>query len=96
VLERHPEPIPDACEVCRYAQQNNLDSESEHALTRLATMMIIGTLQEDDSHSARMQRLATEAWDVGRGPVHLLAPRNWHWALFFEPALRVVLTEDPQ
>ena len=91
MLSRHPSPQPDSCEVCKHASDHNLDSESEHALTRLATMMMVESLRESGG-TAQMQRLAT-SWDVGVGPVHLMDPRHWHWALFFESSLRIQLVE---
>ena len=94
MLSRHPTPIPESCDVCAYAAKHQLDPESEHALTRLATMMMIQSLGESGGGPSRMQRLAMAAWDPGKGAIHELAPRHWHWALFFEPALQIVLVEE--
>lgn len=91
VLARHSIPQPESCEVCRYSDDHETDHESEHALTRLATIMIVEALREAGG-SSHMQSLAT-SWDIGVGPVHVIEPRHWHWSLFFERSLRIQLVE---
>jgi hypothetical protein len=92
VLERHDPPSPDACDVCKYAVERGVDCEAEHALTRLATMLLIYDLQ-DASGPTRLSGLAVGTFGVEPGPVHRVEPRHWYWALMHEPDIQLVLRE---
>ena len=95
MLERHPEPIPGICDVCRYAMDEGLDNESEHALTRLATLLLIHDLEEMGGGPLRLSGLAVSIFPpVDQGPQHPIAPRHWFWAIFHEPDVQLVLRRD--
>jgi hypothetical protein len=97
MLERHNPPQPDFCEVCRNALASGLDVENEHALVRLATQLMLGDLDELDGGPARFSSVAVSSFPpVDRGPRHYFEPRHWFWALYFEPAVGVVLRKEIQ
>lgn len=97
LLERHKEPIPETCDVCKYAVDSGGDLENEHALTRAATMILLDDLA-DLGRPARMSSLAVTTFPAVGDVVHVIEPRHWHWAMLHEPDLQVVLrrTQDDE
>jgi len=94
VLSRHPQPVPDVCDVCRYALDHHTDSETEHALARLATTIVIEALDDLDGGPAAFPGLVVFTFPpVDTGPIHRLEPRHYFWAVFHEPRIRLVLAE---
>lgn len=91
MLERHNPPVPETCDVCRYAVNRKVDSDCEHARVRLATLWLVHDLEELEDQSARLSGLTIGTVGVEPGPVHELEPRHWYWALLYEPDFRVSL-----
>ena len=96
MLQRHDPPTPDACDVCKYALEHDRDSENEHALTRLATTLLVIDLQDADGGPVRLSGLSVATFGVEPGPVHHIEPRHWHWALLHEPDIRLVLDAEAE
>jgi hypothetical protein len=94
VLEYHSDPVPDACDVCKYAVEHELDCGYEHARTNLARAWLVEDLAEA-GESVRLSSVAVSAAGVEPGPVHQLEPRHWFWAMFFEPEIRISLRRRP-
>ena len=94
MLERHNPPEPDACDVCRYAIDNGVDVEHEHAMTRLAFMLLDEALAAMGGGPARLSGLAVSTFPpIDVGPIQRLEPRHYYWALFHSPTLQIVLKE---
>jgi hypothetical protein len=87
VLAYHVQPEPDVCEVCKYAVEQNLDVAYQHALVRLATVLLLGDLGDIEGDTARFSSLVVSRVGEEPGPVHYLEPYHWYWALFFEPEI---------
>ncbi len=97
MLERHNPPIPEACEVCRNALAVGLDVEYEHALVRLATQLMVDDLVEVNGGPVRFASIAVTSFPpVDRGPRHDFEARHWFWALYFEPAVGIVMRGGSQ
>lgn len=95
MLVRHVQPVPDICDVCKFAVTNNRDHENEHALVRLATELLIADLEEMGGGPARLAGLAVSRFPpVDHGPQHIIEPRHWYWAIFHEPGIQLTLAED--
>ena len=93
VLNFHEVPQPEACDVCRYAQEQQLDCAYEHARARVATSFMIQDLSDLNGRTASLGSLAVASVGVEPGPVHPIEPRHWFWAMFFAPEIRIGLRE---
>lgn len=93
MLDYHREPIPDVCDVCRYAVEHSLDCGYEHARARLATLFLQQDL-EDLEGTTRLSSIAVSHTGFEPGPVHPLDPRHWFWAMFYEPQVRLSWREE--
>lgn len=76
--------------MCRYALDKDMDSENEHALARLATMILLQDLDDLDGGPARLSALASATFPAVGAVVHTIEPRHWYWAMFHEPDLQLV------
>jgi hypothetical protein len=95
VLNRHPNPVPDVCDVCRYAVDHNTDAETEHALTRLATLVLSEGLSGVGGGPAALPGLVVFSFPpIDRGPVHRFEPRHYFWAMFHELDIQLVLRQE--
>lgn len=90
MIDYHGEPVPEICDVCKYAVEYELDCGYEHARTNVASMWLVQDL-EAAGESVRLAAVAVSAAGVEPGPVHRLEPRHWFWAMFFEPRIRISL-----
>ena len=91
MLDYHVNPLPNSCDVCRYAVQNELDCAYEHARARVALVWLLQDLQSLEGESASLSSLAVESVGIEPGPVHPLEPRHWYWAMFYSPEIRISL-----
>ena len=92
MIARHPAPVPDACDVCTYALENGLSHESEHGITALATRILVSDLEDVGGGPSRLSRIAVGRFPpVDVGPQHIIEPRHWFWAIFYEPKIQLVL-----
>ncbi len=95
MLERHDPPQPDACDLCRYALDHGTEAGDEHALARLAFLILEEALSQEPARRARLSGIALRRFPpVDRRPIHTLEPRHYFWALFFSPTFQIVLRED--
>ncbi len=95
VLDYHTLPLPTACDVCRYVLEHGLDCAYEHARVRLATAWLVDDLADLDGRTAGLMSLAVSHLGVEPGPVHPIEPRQWFWAIAYEPNIRLSL-RSPQ
>ena len=91
MLERPDPPILDACDVCKYAVDHQVDSDYEHARTRLATLWLIHDLEDLAGGSSRLSGLSVYSAGVEPGPIHELEPRHWYWAVLYEHDIQLSL-----
>lgn len=92
MIDYHGEPVPEICDVCKYAVEHDLDCGYEHARTNVASIWLVEDLIEA-GEPVRLRAVAVSAAGVEPGPVHALEPRHWFWAMFHEPRIRISLRE---
>ena len=94
MIDYHGEPVPEICDVCKYAVEHDLDCGYEHGRTNVATAWLVEALEEA-RESVRLRAVAVSAAGVEPGPVHILEPRHWFWAMVHEPDIRISLRRTP-
>ena len=88
MIDYHGEPVPEICDVCKYAVEHDLDCGYEHARTNVASIWLVEDLIEA-GEPVRLRAVAVSAAGVEPGPVHKLEPRHWFWAMFPEPRIGI-------